>query len=184
MTERLLKGSEPETVERTLTYRGEALASVYVELNASDSTVTWPLASGTDLAALFEAYDEFARNAKTTVEWWIGDKFFEWRLPSLPSRPREIEFAARFVREQEEESGSPLDIVQLVCSDLVFEVTFGSEEVPAPATRLAVVVTSASEQLLSLFSRFHRNELVRTRPDIAVALMALLGKDFRMLPTH
>jgi hypothetical protein len=180
VTERLLKGSDPEAVERTLTYRGDALAAVYVELKATECTVAWPVIAGIDLAELFDAYDEFAGDAKTSVEWWIGNDFFEVSL----GHRQEIKSAALELREQEKRIGSPLDLVQLVCDDLVFEVTFDGVRSPAPATRLAVVVPSVSEQLLSLFSRFHKNEFVRTRADVAyIALMAPLGQGFQMLRT-
>jgi hypothetical protein len=180
VTERLLTGSEPETVKRTLTYRGEALADVYVELGATDCTIAWPVITGVELAALFDGYHELAGDLKTSVEWRIGNEFFERSL----SHPQEIQATAWYLREQEKKMGSPLDLVQLACSDLVFEVAFRAVDAPAPATRLAVVVTSVTERLLRLFSRFHRNELVREREDIAyVALAAPLGQGFRMLRT-
>src|ERR1035441_9314043 len=161
VTDRLLKGSEPQTIERTLMYGGETLAAVYVEFKATDCTVAWPVITGVDLASLFDAYDEFVRDSETSVEWWIGDEFFFKR--NLRHR-QEIKSVARDLREQEKRAGVPLDLVQLVSSDLVFEITFSGVEVPALATRAAVVVPSASEKLFSLFSRFHRTELVRARP--------------------
>jgi hypothetical protein len=180
VTEHLVEGSAPQTIERTLTYRGEALAAVYVEFKATDCTVAWPVISGVDLAALFDAYDEFVGDAETSVEWWIGDKFFEKKL----RHRQEIKSAARNLREQEEQTGSPLDLVQLVSSDLVFEVTFSGVEAPALATRAAVVVRSASNQLSRLFSRFHRNEMVRARPDAAyAALKASIGESFQRMQT-
>ena len=111
-----------------------------MELKATDCIVAWPVITGIDLATLFDAYDEFAGDVKTSVEWWIGNEFFERSL----SHRQEIKSAALDLREKEKRRGSPLDLVQLVCADLVFEVTFGGVETPAPATRLAVVVTSVT----------------------------------------
>jgi hypothetical protein len=180
VTDRLLKGSEPQTIERTLMYGGEALAAVYVEFKTTDYTVAWPVITGVDLASLFDAYDEFVRDAETSVEWWIGDEFFNRNL----RHRQEIKSVARDLREQEKRAGAPLDLVQLVCSDLVFEITFSGIDVPALATRVAVVVASASEKLLSLFSRFHRADLVRAHPQAAyAALKASIGEGFQRLPT-
>jgi hypothetical protein len=110
---------------------------VYVEFKATGCTVAWPVITGVDLAALLEGYDEFVGDAQTSVEWWIGDEFFERNL----SHRQELGFAARNLREQEKRIDSPLDLVQLVCSDLVFEVTLGGIKAPAPATSLAVSQT-------------------------------------------
>ncbi len=178
VTERLLDGSEKQTMERVLAYRSEPLAAVYLEADATDCTIAWPVITGINLAELFDGYYEFVGDAETSIEWWVGDKFFERSL----SHREEIGLAARDLREQEKRLDVPLDLVQLVCTDLVFEVNLGGIEGPAPATSLAIAVPSVSGKLLRLFSRFHRNEFVRARPDAAYsALRAIIGEGFQRL---
>lgn len=179
VTERVLKGFEPETVRRTLSYEGDALAEVYVEDAAKDCIIAWPVMTGVDLNDIFEAYRDFAGDTQTSLEWWIGNRFFEQSL-----RGQEVQSAARELRAQEERTGWSLDLVQLVCPHSVLEVTFGPVDAPAQATRLAALVPSVSERLLTLFSRFHRNELIRKHPEIPyVAFSAALGQGFQMLRT-
>jgi hypothetical protein len=60
VTERLLDGSEKQTIERVLAYRGEPLAAVYLEADATDCTIAWPVITGINLAALFDGYHEFS----------------------------------------------------------------------------------------------------------------------------
>jgi hypothetical protein len=213
VTERLLERSVPETLQRELTYRGELLATVYVEVNERDCTLAWPIDAGFDLPTLFDGYVQLADptslsaeygDVRTAVEWWIRDEFFEM---SVKGR-KELQSAAFDLREREAEMDSPLDLVTLVqlvspppmwyddvhvaSVHLVFEVTFEGAKVPALATRLAVRVPSISasggdivipSELIKLFSRFHKSQLVHTHPDIAnIAFTASPGRGgFQML---
>ncbi len=90
VTERLLDGSEKQTMERVLAYRSEPLAAVYLEADATDCTIAWPVITGINLAELFDGYYEFVGDAETSIEWWVGDKFFERSL----SHREEIGLAA------------------------------------------------------------------------------------------
>jgi len=177
VTERLLGGLGAATVERTLLYRDEPVAVVYVEQNATDCTIAWPLVSTIDLTSLFGAFEEFISDSQLSIEWWIGDKFSNKSIPH-----QEITSVAQDLRSQEAQGKVPLDLAVFICDNQVLEVAFDGTNVPAPATRLAVALTSAGGDFLKLFSRFHRNKAIQMNPDLAyTAFVEPTGRGFEML---
>ena len=176
VTERAL-GDDRETIERALSYKGERIAAAYFDTEADDYTLTWPIAN-TDLASLFEAYFSFVANLGSSIQSWIGERYDERGMETS-----DIQNAAATFRKEEQAARQPIDILNLVCRDAILEINFEGLSIPSGTIRLAVISRSVTDNLLSLFPRFHRNESIRpVLGEIgALAFLAPSGIGFQML---
>ena len=180
--ERTVEGPEP--IERTAYLKSQPIAVAYLDASKTEATVAWPLSENTCLADVVEAcLGDFlpryaGKNLNYTLEFWIDDHYYAFPLESDASTVMVLEKLDDIAMT---ESGS-MRLLQIASEDAVVELLFDDNETPGPM-RLAVLISVVRSSVLTrLFTRFHRNDIVRN--DIRVGERLFAPKTPRISQTE
>lgn len=169
--ERTIDGPKP--IERTLYLNSEAIAVAYVDSPETEATLAWPLLPSTKLEDVLDCYltDFLPRyrplSSQNTLEFWIGDQYYQTIIGPEPTSRLVIQN----LKNTKLDDRGPIRLLQLSSESEAMEILF--DESTKKPVRLALVISAVCvKPLARLFSRFHRNNLVRENLDIALRAFA------------
>jgi hypothetical protein len=174
VVEREIDGPEP--IERKLQLGHETIAVVYIDPEKPEGTLVWPLARWEGLEDVVHSYvsdylsDSDSQPTILTLEYWLNDRYYSDILDSNAS----VGNILSKINARVKYPSDSLELLDISSGSTIFEIVFDQEDDrPVRAALLLSVVKM--QRLVELFSRHHKNKMVRN--DMTIATTAFHPKD-------